>query len=94
MLIKVKTLHGYKLHALDGVIGDVDEFFFDDVHWTVRYLVADTGSWLTGRQVLLSPYALVKVDKDEKSIIVNLTKKQIEESPSLESDKPIQFCNR
>lgn len=89
MIVKVKTLQGYKLHATDGFIGHVDEFFFDDTHWTVRYLVANTGSWLTGRQVLLSPYALVKVDELEKSIIVNLSKKQIEDGPALETDKPI-----
>ena len=65
MLNKVKTLRGYKLHSLDGDIGQVEEFYFDDHHWTVRYLVADTGPWLTGRQVLISPYALGAVNKEE-----------------------------
>jgi len=55
MLSRAKTLHGYKLNGLDGEIGKVKEFYFDDRHWTVRYLVADTGNWLTGRQVLISP---------------------------------------
>ncbi|MGA3268165.1 MAG: PRC-barrel domain-containing protein, partial [Verrucomicrobiota bacterium] len=64
MLSKAKTLKGYKLHSLDGEIGKVDEFYFDDRHWTIRYLVADTGNWLTGRQVLISPYALVAVNKE------------------------------
>jgi hypothetical protein len=89
MLIKTKTLTGYKLHSLDGEIGKVDEFYFDDKHWTVRYLVANTGNWLTGRQVLISPYALKAVDQDGQTIAVNLTKKQIEESPSLDTDKPV-----
>lgn len=57
MLIKAKKLKGYKLDSLDGEIGKVKEFYFDDKHWTIRYLVADTGNWLTGRQVLISPYA-------------------------------------
>ncbi len=89
MLNKVKTLKGYKLDSLDGEIGSVKEFYFDDRHWTIRYLVADTGSWLTGRQVLISPYALISVIKGERHIGVNLTKKQIEDSPSLNSDKPV-----
>ncbi len=89
MLNKVKTLQGYELHSLDGKIGKVKEFFFDDHHWTVRYLVADTGDWLMGKQVLISPYALVAVNTDEQYITVNLTKKQIEGSPSLNTDTPV-----
>lgn len=89
MLIKAKTLTGYKLHSLDGEIGKVKEFYFDDHYWTIRYLAADTGNWLTDNQVLISPYALGTVNKEEQNIAVNLTKKQIEDSPSLDSDKPV-----
>ena len=89
MLDKAKTLKGYKLKSLDGDIGKVKEFYFDDQHWTIRYLVAETRNWLTGRQVLISPYALVAVDKGEQHIVVDLSRKQIEDSPSLDSDKPV-----
>ncbi|MEO8341391.1 MAG: PRC-barrel domain-containing protein, partial [Nitrospirota bacterium] len=57
MLRQAKDLKGYKLSARDGEIGRVEEFYFDDQSWAVRYLIADTGGWLTGRQVLISPYA-------------------------------------
>ena len=89
MLNKAKTLKGYKLGCIDGDIGKVKEFYFDDQHWTIRYLVADTGNWLTGRQVLISPHALVAVIVEEQLIAIDLTKKQIEDSPSLNSDKPV-----
>ena len=89
MLDKAKTLKGYRLEGLDGEIGEVKEFYFDDRHWTIRYLVADTGNWLPGRKVLLSPHALGAVDKEERHISIKLTKKQIEGSPSLDSDKPV-----
>jgi hypothetical protein len=89
MLSKAKTLQGYKLNSLDGEIGKVKEFYFDDRHWTIRYLVAETGHWLTGRQVLISPYALLAVSKEKEHIGIHLTKKQIEDSPSLDSDKPV-----
>ena len=89
MLTKTKTLQGYTLDSLDGEIGKVKEFYFDDQHWTIRYLVVDTGNWLPGRQVLISPYALLAVSKEEQHIGINLTKKQIEDSPSLNSDKPV-----
>ena len=77
MLYKVKTLNGYKLDSLDGDIGKVKEFYFDDQHWAVRYLVADTGNWLLDKQVLVSPYALRKVVEIDQVININLTKKQI-----------------
>jgi hypothetical protein len=89
MLNKAKTLKGYKMDSLDGEIGKVKEFYFDDRHWTIRYLVAETGTWLADRQVLISPYALVAVNNEERSIAIDLTKKQIEDSPSLDSDKPV-----
>jgi sporulation protein YlmC with PRC-barrel domain len=89
MLIKAKTLNGFALHGLDGGIGKIKEFYFDDRHWAVRYLVADTGSWLTGRQVLISPYSLGAVNEEKQLIDIKLTKKQIEGSPAVSSDKPV-----
>src|ERR1035438_418256 len=89
MLIKAKTLKSYKLNALDGVIWKVKEFYFDDQYWAIRYLVADTGNWLIDRSVLISPHALIAVNKDSEFIDIDLTKKQIEGSPSIDSDKPV-----
>jgi len=89
MLIKTKSLKGYKLKSLDGEIGKVKEFYFDDYKWTIRYLIVETGGWLMGQQVLISPNALVDVNKEERYISVNLTKKQIEDSPPLDSDKAV-----
>jgi sporulation protein YlmC with PRC-barrel domain len=89
MLIKAKTLKGYKLNSLDAEVGTVKEFYFDDQFWTIRYLIANSGNWLTGRQVLISPYALSMVNIPEELIDINLTKKQIEDSPPLSADKPV-----
>ena len=89
MLYKLKDLSDYKLLSLDGEIGKVKEFYFDDHFWAIRYLVADTGKWLSGRKVLISPYALKDVIKFSRDISVNLTERQIEDSPSIESEKPV-----
>ncbi len=91
MLIKAKELHGFKLMGLDGEMGSVSQFYFDDKYWTIRYLIADMGGWLGGRQILISPYSLINVNKVSKNIDVNLTKKQIEDSPSLDIDKPVSL---
>jgi hypothetical protein len=83
MLRQAKDLEAYKLRALDSDIGTVKEFYFDDRYWTVRYLVADTGAWLRGRRVLISPFGLGPGEAINGFIPVCLTKKQIEESPRL-----------
>src|SRR5208283_2833644 len=89
MLRSIQQIYGDKLGASDGEIGHVKDFYFDDESWVVRYLVADTGSWLTGRQVLISPHAFGGLDPAEKVLRVYLSRKQIEDSPSIESHKPV-----
>lgn len=89
MLKSIQQFYGSKLGASDGDIGHVRDFYFDDTTWAVRYLVADTGSWLAGRLVLLSPHAFGRFDPEAKALSINLSRKQIEESPSIESHRPI-----
>ena len=89
MLQNTKDLTGCKLAASDGDIGHIKDFYFDDKSWAVRYVVVDTGSWLTGRLVLLAPRAFGRLDLDSKSLGVNLTRKQIEDSPPIESHRPV-----
>jgi len=89
MLEKAKNLKGFALEALDGRIGTVAEFYFDDRHWTVRYLVADTGTWLDERQILVSPLAIGSVNWLDKTISVNQTLGQIEDGPALQTHMPI-----
>jgi hypothetical protein len=87
MLQSIKQLRGNKLGASDGDIGHVKDLYFDDQNWAVRYLVADTGSWLSGRQVLLSPRAFGSLLQAGKVLRVKLTRKKIEDSPAIESHK-------
>ncbi len=94
MLQDIKQLYGRKLGATDGDIGQVQDFYFDDKSWAIRYLVADTGGWLTGRQVLLSPHAFAnsafgRSAADVETLHVNLTRKQIEDSPAIETHRPV-----
>jgi hypothetical protein len=90
MLRKTKESRGYKLSARDGEIGQLKDFYFDDHQWTVRYLIADTGNWLPHRKVLISPFAVTGIRAlPHKAVEVDLTRKQIEESPSIEAHKPV-----
>src|SRR5260370_22448467 len=72
--------------AIDGALGRVAALYFDALSWTVRYLVVDTGRWLPGRQVLISP---LSVREARDKIRVDLTQAQVKGSPPVESDKPV-----
>jgi hypothetical protein len=89
MLYSIKGLYEKKLGASDGEIGHVKDFYFDDQNWAIRYVVANTGSWLAGRQVLISPHAFGKLDVSGKALGINLTRKQLEDCPSIDSHKPV-----
>jgi hypothetical protein len=89
MLRSLKQFYGHKLGATDGEIGHIKDFYFDDQNWTIRYLVADTGTWLMGRKVLISPHSIASPAALRKVVCVGLTRKQIENSPSIDSQKPV-----
>jgi hypothetical protein len=89
MLRSVKEIRNYVLKAKDGEIGRCKDLLFDDSFWAVRYMVADTGKWLTDRKVLISPISLGKPDWDSKLFPIRLTKKRIENSPVPDEDAPI-----
>lgn len=88
MLRSMKELGDFGIKANDGEIGSVEEVFFDDRHWKVRYLVVKPQKWLSGRKVLISPGALGTPDWKKRVIPANLTKAQIEKSPDVELHKP------
>ncbi len=89
MLRSVRNLEGYEIIAKDGTIGKVHEFFFDDQTWTIRYIIIDTGLWLEDRRVLITPQDLESLNDEEETLVVNLTKKQIEDSPRIEEHMPV-----
>lgn len=85
----VKDMLGFTLGATDGEIGKVKDLYFDDHTWTIRYLVVETGSWLSGRKVLIATEALTNVDWENEVFPVNLTKEQIKNSPDIDTEKPV-----
>jgi hypothetical protein len=89
MLYNAGVLEGFILSAPDGEIGRVEDFYFDDDAWVIRYLVVNTGTWLSGREVLISPSSLGKVDWNGRRIGVRLSKNRVENSPDIDTHKPI-----
>lgn len=91
MLRSIKNTFGYPIEARDGPIGSVKDCLFDDRHWRLRYLVADTRKWLPGRKVLISPHQAKQPELgwQGKHFPVELTKDQIRNAPPLEEDAPV-----
>ena len=73
MLRSVNDLKGFEIVATDGEIGDVEQFYFDDERWALRYIVVNTGNWLAGRQVLVAPFSVMQVDRENSKLHVTLT---------------------
>jgi len=89
MLINAQNLKGAAIIARDGAVGEIDDFYFDDEKWTVRYLVVDTGPWLFSRKVLISPISIEKADEAANRVFVNLTRGQVKDSPDIDTEKPV-----
>ena len=89
MLRSLNEIVGYQVSATDGAMGKVKDFYFDDLAWVVRYLVVDTGHWLAGRKVLLSPAAVGDLHWTERIVPTTFTQQQVENSPPISEDIPV-----
>lgn len=89
MACSTKELNGYSIATSDGEIGHVQDVYFDDRHWTIRHVVVDTGGWITGRQVLVSPHSIQRLDRQERRLEVALTRHQIEQAPGVDTELPV-----
>ena len=80
---------GYSIHAKDGSIGRAVDFIYDDEEWIVRYLVVNTGQWLSGREVLVFPSAIQRIEWSDRKIDVDMTRTAIQDSPAFDPKTPV-----
>ena len=88
-LRRIRELTELTILATDGELGSVQELYFDDRTWVVRYLVLKAGGWLFGREVLLAPEAVRGIDDANRTMKIALTKEQIKQAPPIETAKPL-----
>jgi uncharacterized protein YrrD len=93
MIRSINKVLGYHIHALDDDIGKVEDFYFDDHEWIIRYVVVDTGKWLPGRRVLISPLEFGEPNWNERRLPVSLSIEQIKNSPEVNTDLPVSRQN-
>ncbi len=89
MLRNIAHLKGFAIRATDGELGTVEQLYFDDKTWAIRYFVVETGGWLGGRRVLISPISVAHADWQTKRVDVALTKKQVQDSPDIDTHQPV-----
>ena len=89
MMRTLKELHTYGVGAVDGEIGQVRDLYVDDEAWVVRYLVVETGGWLSSKKVLISPIAIGEPDRVKRLLPVSITKEQVKNCPDFDSEQPV-----
>lgn len=89
MIRTLENILGYRIVARDGEIGKVQDFFIDDSLWRLRYIVAETGSWMSRQRVLLSLAALGEIRSERRAFHVNLSREQVSGAPGIDTDKPV-----
>jgi len=89
MYRSINDLVGCTISAKDGELGKVNEFYFDDFTWSIRYLVVETGNWLSERKVLIPHAALGITDWNSLTFKVDLTMEQVRSSPNIETKRTV-----
>lgn len=89
MLRRAHAFSALTVTAWDGLIGEIDDFYFDDLEWVVRYLVVRTGEWLDERRVLLIPDAIKALNWQEQELRLNLSREEVANSPPLAAEEPL-----
>ena len=80
-LRSVVEVSGYRVHAVDGEIGHIENLMFDDADWSVRYFIVDTRNWWFGKHVLISPRAVKRVDWFDRHVALNVSRELVKASP-------------
>lgn len=89
MIRSVKHMKKFSLVASDGGIGSVDDYYFDDERWVVRYIVVDTGTWLEGRKVLISPLSVTQTEWGDQRLRLSISRRKVKDSPGIDTHKPV-----
>ena len=81
---------GYQIHATDGEIGVVHDFIIDEKNWKIQFLVIETGSWFSGKKVIIAPTWITEVDWEKSMMHTDVSVDQIQNSPAYDPDIELQ----
>lgn len=89
MIRSAKDMKKFEILATDGPIGSLDDVYFDDERWAIRYVVVDTGRWLPGRRVLISPLSVNRTEWNEQRLVLSISRNQVKDSPGIDTHQPV-----
>ena len=75
------AVNDYNVQAADGELGQIEDFVLDDETWAIRYLIVNTGSWWSGKKVLISTQWIKRVSWSDSKVFVDLSRDSIKQSP-------------
>jgi hypothetical protein len=87
-LRRANEVKGYHIAAADQDIGHIEDFVLDDETWVIRYLTFDTSHCLGGRQAVIAPDWIERIDWLDARLHVNVTSRDIRESPAFDPSNP------
>jgi hypothetical protein len=88
-----EDIRGSKLYGLDDEkLGKIEDVIFDHSDGAIRYVVVDTGGWLSTKKFIVPAGRLRPSTEHDDAFAVDLTKAQVENFPpyketDLESDE-------
>ena len=84
-----KAVTGYRIQAIDGEIGHVQDMLLDDETWAIRYLVVSTSSWWLGHELLVAPPWILGVSWAYGTVSVDMTRQALKDAPPYDSRVPL-----
>ena len=89
MIRSVTHMKKIAIVATDGPIGSLEDVYFDDELWAIRYVVVDTGRWLAGRRVLISPLSVSRTEWNEQRLLLSISRDQVKDGPDIDMHQPV-----
>lgn len=93
MIRSAKQMTKFEIVAADGRVGSVDDFYFDDERWAIRYVVVDTGLWVEGRRVLISPLSVSRTDWEGQRLLLSISREEVKDSPDVSGDTHLRSAS-
>jgi len=91
MLRSINSLVGCRIDATDGQMGTTHDLYFDDTTWMVRHLVVDTGTWLPGKKVPVSPLWAERILWGKREVHMDLIQAAIAATPEFDPSAPVNL---
>lgn len=88
-LRSVVEVKGYRLAALDGEIGHLEDLVVEAGTWAIRWIVVDTCNWLPGHKAIVSPTWIKAVHFPDPVVSLDVTKEQVRHAPVYDHRIPI-----